>query len=111
VRLRMLSELTLNGGDAHPPAQSARPEPFSSAPLTGELSSQPCGIPLAQLFIALIVERLNNVPVHYRPDLALFIFRSFSRVYERAPDVDFLPSSRAFFVERQANLGNRGAQG
>jgi hypothetical protein len=75
-----------------------------------KLRSQPRSVSLAQCFIALVVERLNNVPAHDRLDLALFILRWFGRVYERAPDVDFLPGDPAF-VNRTANLGNRGAQG
>jgi hypothetical protein len=74
-----------------------------------ELRSQPRGILLAQRFIALIVERLDNVSVHHRPDLALF--RSLGRLLcERTPDVDFLPGNPPF-VNRFTNLGNRSAQG
>jgi hypothetical protein len=33
-----------------------------------ELRSQPCGIPLARRFIVWIVERLDDVAIHDRPD-------------------------------------------
>jgi hypothetical protein len=67
-----------------------------------KLRSQSRGILLAQRFIALIVERLDNVPVHHRPDLALF--RSLGRLLsERTPDVDFVPRNPPF-VNRFTNL-------
>jgi hypothetical protein len=65
------------------------------------------GILLAYRFVALVVERLDHVPFHHRPDLAPF--RSFNRyLSERTPDVDFLPRNPPF-VNRFTNLGNGGA--